>query len=248
MTTSNLNKAIPDAVARLRPLKKHGLYDPAFEHDACGVGLVADIRGSRSHDMIEKALEVLENLTHRGARGADPETGDGAGILIQLPHEFMADAAAVKGIELPEAGRYGVAMVFFPEDESLRAACEEIFERCVAEEGLEFLGWRDVPQRPERIGTLARTVKPVIRQAFMGAPDGDSGERLDSDTLERKLYITRKCIENALSERRAALDAPSADEMDRFYVCSMSARTIVYKGLLISEQLREFTRTLATSG
>ncbi|MCH7734333.1 MAG: glutamate synthase large subunit [Chloroflexi bacterium] len=240
MTASKLNKTIPDAVARLRPLKKHGLYDPAYEHDACGVGLVADIRGSRSHDMIDKALEVLENLTHRGARGADPETGDGAGILIQLPHEFMADAAAAEGIRLPEAGRYGVAMVFFPEDESLRAACEEVFERCVVGEGLEFLGWRDVPQRPERIGTLAQTVKPVIRQAFIGTPDGDAKEVLDSNALERKLYIARKCIENTLSERRAALDALAADELDRFYVCSMSARTVVYKGLLIAEQLREF--------
>ncbi len=235
MTDRNINKSIPVAVAKLRPLKKHGLYDPAFEHDACGVGLVADIRGARSHEMIDKALEVLDNLTHRGARGADPNTGDGAGILIQMPHDFMAGVASEQGIELPKSGHYGIAMVFLPVDEPLRAECEKIFERCVAEEGLKFLGWRDVPQMPERIGTLAAMVKPVIRQAFI--IPSESGEALDSDALERKLYITRKCIENGVSD---ATTEANADEMDKFYVCSMSARTIVYKGLLISEQLREF--------
>ena len=242
MISSNNRSRIPEAVAKLRPLEKHGLYDPAYEHDACGVGRVADIRGSRSHEMVDKALEVLGNLTHRGARGADPDTGDGAGILIQLPHEFMKDAAQSQGIVLPEVGRYGVAMVFFPEDEPLLAVCEEIFEQAVAEEGLKFLGWRDVPLRPDRIGTLARAVQPVIRQAFIGAQNSEAD--FDSNAFERKLYIARKCVESRVTARREELYAENAqrqaDELDRFYVCSMSARTVVYKGLLIAEQLREF--------
>ena len=170
--------------------------------------------------------------------------GNGIALKVMLltPSFRNMDAALEEGIQLPEAGRYGVAMVFLPEDEPLRAACEEIFERCVAEESLEFLGWRDVPQKPESIGTLARVVKPVIRQAFIGSPD--SGAGFDSNAFERKLYIARKCIESSVTARRAELHAQEyqeqADELDRFYVCSMSARTVVYKGLLIAEQLREF--------
>ena len=216
-----------------RPAKQ-GLYDPRFEHDACGVGLVANVDGSRTHQVIEQGLEVLINLGHRGASGADPETGDGAGVLLQLPHEFFVGECARLGIELPERGSYGVGMVFLPREPSDQAACESAIERVVQDEGLRFLGWRDVHVSPEAIGTLAARVRPTIRQFFV-APASGSQDRLP---LELRLYVVRAQIGKAVS----ALGLPDSDD---FYVCSLSSNRVVYKGLIMARQIRDFYQDLS---
>ena len=149
-------------------LSTDGLYDPSFEHEACGVGLVANIRGVKSHGVINQGLEVLINLGHRGAAGADPETGDGAGIMMQMPHEFIASEFGRLGVRVPDAGSYGIGMTFLPQDSEERARCEAAVEQIVEEEGQELLGWRDVPVSPDKIGTLAARVMPVIRQFMVG--------------------------------------------------------------------------------
>src|SRR5687768_12961326 len=144
--------------------ERQGLYDPEFEKDGCGIGFVADLKGRKSHTIVQQGLEVLDNLAHRGAQGCDPCTGDGAGILFQVPHEFLRRAAAEVKIILPKAGAYGVGMVFLPQNPEWRRRCEAAFEHVVAEEGLELLGWRDVPVNSESIGAQARRTEPVIRQ------------------------------------------------------------------------------------
>ena len=163
MHTSDLHLGIPQS---------QGLYRPSNEHDACGMGLVASIRGEKSHEIIRKGLEVLINLTHRGAAGCDPETGDGAGILIQIPHAFFARECGELGIQLPDAGAYGVAMVFLPVDRHSRLQCEGVFERIAQEEGLTVLGWRDTPVNGDAIGREARASQPYIEQFFVGRPEG----------------------------------------------------------------------------
>jgi glutamate synthase (NADPH) large chain len=164
----------------LRIPHPQGLYHQRNEHDACGMGLVASIRGDKSHEIIRKGLEVLINLTHRGAAGCDPETGDGAGILIQVPHVFFARECGELGMRLPEPGAYGVAMVFLPVEKHSRLQCEGIFERIAQEEGLTVLGWRDTPVNGDAIGREARASQPYIEQFFVGRPKG-----LDEDGFER---------------------------------------------------------------
>ncbi len=171
-----------------------GLYHPQYEHDACGMGLVASIRGEKSHDIIRKGLEVLLNLTHRGAAGCDPETGDGAGILIQIPHVFFARECGELGMQLPEEGAYGVAMCFLPVDKHSRLQCEGVFERISASEGLKVIGWRDTPLNVDAIGREARATQPYIEQFFVGRPEG-----LDEDRFERLLYKVRRRIENEIA-------------------------------------------------
>ena len=151
----------------LRTHKPQGLYHPSNEHDACGMGLVASIKGEKSHEIIRKGLEVLINLTHRGAAGCDPETGDGAGILIQIPHEFFVQECGELGIALPEPGAYGVAMCFLPVEKHSRLQCEGVFERIVQEEGLTVLGWRDTPLNGDAVGREARASQPYIQQMFV---------------------------------------------------------------------------------
>ena len=209
--------------------KKQGLYDPAHEHDACGVGFVVNIKGERSHDIVAKGLQVLDNLTHRGACGCDPRTGDGAGILIQIPHEFFANEAARLGFKLPAAGEYGVGQVFLPLDAVKRRECEDAFERIVNEEGQQILGWRDVPVVEAACGDIARRGMPAIRQVFIARSADVNG----AEALERKLYVIRK---------RAMTEAEKLGLFDPelFYFCSLSALTVVYKGQLISTQLPEF--------
>ncbi len=214
-------------------LTKQGLYDPRFERDACGVGLVASVKGSRSHEIVTMGLQVLRNLGHRGACGADPETGDGAGVLMQMPHEFFAREAESLGFKLPEAGDYGVGMVFLPQDAGERDECERKIERIVDDEGLRLLGWRDVPVSPDAIGRMARAVMPVIRQFFVARPDGIAA----GHAFAIELYLARRRIENSLA--RAGL----ADS-GHFYVCSMSDRQIVYKGLVMAHQLESFFHDL----
>ena len=167
---------------------RQGLYDPAHEHDACGVGFVVNIKGVRSHDILQKGLEVLDNLTHRGACGCDPRTGDGAGVLMQIPHEFLAREAAQLGFTLPAPGEYGVGLVFLPLDPERRKAAEAVVERVVREEGQRLLGWRTVPMVESACGDIARLGLPAMRQVFIGRGEGIA----DAEALERKLYVIRK--------------------------------------------------------
>jgi len=217
----------------LRIPRPQGLYHPRNEHDACGMGLVASIRGEKSHDIIRKGLEVLINLTHRGAAGCDPETGDGAGILIQIPHVFFARECGELGMPLPEPGAYGVAMCFLPVDKHSRLQCEGVIERIAQEEGLTVIGWRDTPVNGIAIGREARASQPYIEQLFLGRPAG-----LDEDAFERLLYKVRRRTENEIS-------ASEIDGKDFFYVPSLSCRTIVYKGLMLAPQIEKFYFELA---
>jgi len=166
---------------------KQGLYDPANEHDACGVGFVVNIRGEQTHQIVRSGLEILVNLTHRGACGCDPLTGDGAGILTQIPHDFFVAKAAELGIQLPALGQYGIGTVFLPRDETERQHCENRLEAMIAEEGQQLLGWRDVPIDNNVLGRTARDVEPVIRQIFIAR-----GPETAADMLEWKLYVIRK--------------------------------------------------------
>jgi glutamate synthase (NADPH/NADH) large chain/glutamate synthase (ferredoxin) len=204
-----------------QPPEAVGLYDPSFEHDACGVGMVARLDNRPTHEVVRRALTALENLEHRGATGADPCTGDGAGILMQMPDELLR---AVAGFELPPAGRYGVLMCFLPTDADARARLEGLLERTVRDEGQELLGWRDVPVDETQTGEVAAACRPVIRQLFVGAGPAQSE---DQDAFERKLYVIRRVCE---------LNAPERG----LYVTSSSSRTINYKGMLISYQLAPF--------
>ena len=173
---------------------EQGLYSPAHEHDACGMGFVVNVRGHKSHDIIKQALQVLVNLAHRGACGCDPETGDGAGILIQIPHAFFTRECQSLGFTLPAPGRYGVGMVFLPVTRQARMQTEGIVETVVAEEGLRVLGWRDTPVDQSAIGRIARGSQPYIEQFFVGCP-ADMSE----DAFERKLYVVRKRAEAAVA-------------------------------------------------
>jgi len=182
---------------------KQGLYDPRYEHDSCGVGFVVDLKNRQSHDIVRDALQILNNLEHRGACGCEKNTGDGAGILVQMPHAFLQKECARLGITLPAPGQYGVGMVFLPTDERGRQICERAFERVVCEEGQTVLGWRTVPVDASPLGATARDSMPIIRQIFIGR------ERSLTDDLafERKLYIIRRRIENLLQPSPFGPDA-----------------------------------------
>ncbi len=219
-----------DTMNQLPPAQ--GLYDPAHEHDACGIGFVANINGQASHDIVLKGLEILVNLAHRGACGCDSETGDGAGILIQIPHAFFAREAPANGFTLPPAGQYGVAMCFLPVELQQRLTCEGMLEKICREEGVAVLGWRDTPVEVDAIGRVARASQPYIQQFFVSRPEG-----LNDDEFERKLYVIRKRMEKLMSE---------SDLRDKsfFYIPSFSSRTIIYKGLLLAQQIGEFYNEL----
>jgi glutamate synthase (ferredoxin) len=205
-----------------------GLYDPAQEHDACGVGFVVNIEGRKSHEVIRWGLEILVNLSHRGACGCDPLTGDGCGILTQMPHEFLQPVVAELGIELPPRGEYGAGAVFLPRDEVQRQFCQQRFEQIIAEEGQRLLGWRDVPVDNRVLGWLARDVEPVIRQIFIAR-----GADTPADMLEWKLYVIRKRIERVVRTSRLS-------ERKFFYMPSLSTRVLVYKGLMLPDQTEGF--------
>ena len=214
--------------------ESQGLYHPANEHDNCGVGFVAHIKGVKSHDIIKNGLLILNNLTHRGAVGADALMGDGAGVLIQIPDELYREEMALLGITLPPAGEYGVGMVFLPKESASRLACQEQIERAVRAEGQIVLGWRDVPvDHVMPMSPYVKTKEPVIRQIFIGrGPDV-----MVTDALDRKLYIVR---------RRAwgAIQALHLKHGKEFYMPSMSARTVVYKGMLLAEQVGVYFKDL----
>ena len=211
---------------------EQGLYDPRNEHDACGIGFVVNINGEKSHEIIQKGLQILINLSHRGACGCDPETGDGAGILIQIPHQFFARECSQLGFTLPPPGTYGIGMVFLPVERQQRLLAEGILERIAREEGLTVLGWRDTPVEADAIGRIARASQPYIEQIFIRG-----GAALSQDELERKLYEVRKRTE-------AEIAASTMPEKHFFYIPSLSTRTIIYKGLLLANQIAEFYKEL----
>ncbi len=209
---------------------KQGLYDPQFEHDSCGVGFVVNIKGRKSHSIIQQSLRILMNLDHRGACGCEYNTGDGAGILIQPPHDFLKLVSREARVTLPSAGEYGVGMMFMPHDGAQRAECEKIFAEIVAEEGQTVLGWRTVPTSNVTLGATARASEPMMRQVFIGR-----GSKLpDELAFERKLYVIRRRAENAIRY------SGKVEGGDFFYVSSLSTRTMVYKGMLLTEQLGQY--------
>ena len=213
------------------PADQHhqGLYRPEFEHDACGIGALANLHGQKSHQILDDALSVLVNLEHRGGTGLEKNTGDGAGILFQVPHHFFRKEAQKCGQILPAEGDYGVAMLFFPQDECGVEDARRVFEEGCAEAGVPLLFWRRVPVDPHDLGETARACMPTILQAFLGRPKGVEA----GDDFERRLYVCRRTV-----EKRA--DAEYSLKGKIFYVCSMSSRTVVYKGMLVATQMRRF--------
>ncbi|MBI5396580.1 MAG: glutamate synthase large subunit [Verrucomicrobia bacterium] len=213
--------------------KAQGLYDPRYEHDACGVGFVVNIKGRRSNKIVRDALTALVNLRHRGACGCEHNTGDGAGILMQTPHEFLKKAARAAKIALPGHAEYGVGQIFLSQDEGERRECEKVFEQIVVEEGQAVLGWRTVPTRDATLGATAKAAEPFVRQVFIGR----SSKLGDDAAFERKLYIIRKRAEHVIRYGRGAKTVAGGGH---FYVCSLSCKTLIYKGMLMSEQVEEF--------
>lgn len=208
---------------------KQGLYDPQFEKDACGMGFVAHIKGKPSHDIVSNALTMLFNMEHRGGQGSEPNSGDGAGIMLQIPHRFFAGEAAKLGFELPEPGHYGVGMIFLSHNEQIRASHEALLSEIIAEEGQQVLGYRDVPTFDEMLGKTAKAAKPYVRQVFIGRSEGIK----DDLSFERKLYVIRKRAE-------LAIRYGGAEEGESFYVPSLSCKKIVYKGMLTTVQVGQF--------
>ncbi|GAA4324894.1 glutamate synthase-related protein [Pigmentiphaga soli] len=229
-----VHTAVVDA-SRIGLPAAQGLYDPRNEHDACGVGFVAHIKGKKSHSIIQQGLKILENIDHRGAVGADPLMGDGAGIMIQIPDAYYREEMAAQGVELPAPGEYGVAMVFLPQEIASRLACEQELERAVRAEGQVVLGWRDVPIDTEMpMSPAVKKVEPVIRQLFIGR----GGDVMVPDALERKLYVIRKMASHAIQSMQLK-------HGKEYFVPSISSRTVVYKGLLLADQVGRYYRDLA---
>ncbi len=208
-----------------------GLYNSAYERDACGIGFVAHIKGDASHAIIQRGLEVLHRMTHRGAESADNKTGDGSGVMLQLPHAFYHDE--VRG--LPDPGRYGMGVVFLPRDADEAATCMRAFERFIDQEGLRLVAWRDVPVQSDVLGDIARAAEPTVKQVFVAG-----GPELDQAALERKLYVVRKQVERAIRES-------SLRQAHQFYVTHLSTRTVVYKGMLMPEQIKRYYPELSDS-
>ena len=219
VSNSSLQENLEVSVQHGLPVQQ-GLYDPRQERDACGVGFVAHIKGKQSHGMVMQGLQILENLTHRGAVGADPLAGDGAGILIQIPDKFLRDELGWGKIHLPEAGEYGVGMIFLPRDKAAREACEKIIAKKIAAEGQTLIGWRDVPVDSSGLGASVKAAEPVVRQVFIGC-----GKKIkDQDGFERKLFVIRKTVEHAVR----ALDKAQGEG---FYIPSLSSRTVDLEGM-----------------
>jgi glutamate synthase (ferredoxin) len=209
---------------RTTPPQAQGLYDPRFEHDACGVGFVVNIKGQRSHAVVQRGLQVLINLQHRGACGCEANTGDGAGILIQPPDRFLRKVANALGIGLPPAGQYGVGNVFLPRNSGERDQVRRLIEQTIAEEGQRLLGWRPVPTTDRVLGPSAAATMPVIDQLFVGSADDATAVASDPMRFERKLYVIRKRVEHAA-------DTLGLTERSMFYIPNLSSKTLIYKGM-----------------
>jgi glutamate synthase (NADPH/NADH) large chain len=220
-------------MAKKSNIEKQGLYNPSNEHDACGVGFVANIHGKKSHEIVEQGLTILDNLTHRGATGYDPKLGDGAGLLSQIPHEFFVAEANKVGFKLPEFGHYGIGMLFLPQNDTLRNEVETLIEKIVEEEGQSTLGWRNVPVDNSDIADAAKDVEPVIKQIFIHRSD----ECEKQAAFERKLFVIRKRIEIAVNKS-------NLEDSAKFYIPSMSSRTIVYKGMLLAAEVGVYFKDL----
>ena len=208
---------------------RQGLYDPRHEHDACGVGFIVHIKGHKSHEIVSQGLELLKNLTHRGAVGADPYAGDGAGILIQMPDTFLRAECAKQNLTLPLEGNYAVGMVFLPSDASNRDTCITLLTDIIKQEKAVLLGWRDVPVNNDGLGETAKQVEPNIKQIFIGFGE----DCADQDAFERKLFVIRKQVENAVRDL-------NLDHGHSFYIPSLSSRTLVYKGMLLANQVGSY--------
>ena len=220
--------------AEQQHLQQQGLYDPSNEHDACGVGFVAHIKGEKSHAIVQQGLKILENLDHRGAVGADKLMGDGAGILIQLPDALYREEMAAQGITLPPPGEYGVGMIFMPKEHASRLACEQEMERAIADEGQVLLGWRDVPVNKDMpMSPTVREKEPILRQVFIGR----GNDVIVQDALERKLYVIRKTASGHIQSLKLK-------HSKEYYVVSMSSRTVIYKGLLLADQVGTYYKDL----
>ena len=206
------------------PVGRVGLYRPEFEHDACGVGFVCDAKNHARHDIVTDGAQLLNNLIHRGAAGADPTTGDGAGILIQLPHELFSKTASC---ELPEPGRYGVGMCFLPQGEVERNKVRQVLEEKLRDAGLSVLCWREVPVDSAILNDFVRTYEPVMEQVFVSCP-----EDMTQDMFELKLYLVRRWVSQEAKRQKIATDDPAG-----YYIPSMSSRTIVYKGMFLADQI-----------
>lgn len=220
-----------DTIVQAR--QKRGMYDPSFEHDACGMGFVADVKGRKSRSLIDIGLEVLKNMEHRGAVGADPETGDGTGILIQMPDAFFRKVTPANNISLPPEGRYGVGVMFLPQDPIVRKAVENIIEKIVIDEDQKFLGWRDVPVETSAPGKGAQATQPFIRQCFLGA----NKKIKTQDEFERKLYLIRRIIDQRVRAEQKL-------DRSKYYVPSFSSRVLIYKGMLLGHQLEKYYHDL----
>ncbi|MDP3041851.1 MAG: glutamate synthase large subunit [Candidatus Omnitrophota bacterium] len=214
--------------------EKQGLYDPQFEHDSCGVGFVCNIKGKKSYEIVKQGLEVLRRLSHRGATGADPKTGDGAGILIQFPHDLFVSVGKKENIDLPRQGEYASGLVFLPQDAMERKFCKKIFEKVIQDQAQAFLGWRSVPVDNSDIGQSAKDSQPVIEQVFIGQKTENRKQKTEKNlTFERKLYVIRKQVENIIR-------ASKIKQKTFFYIPSLSSRTFIYKGLLMPHQVENF--------
>lgn len=215
-------------------MSRDGMYHPSFEHDACGIGFVVNLNGASSHTIVRQGIQVLENLVHRGACGCDPETGDGAGMLVRLPHRFFQEQSATLEFDLPDFGDYGVGMIFLPKADAAGKTCKQIIEKAISDEGHTFLAWREVPCDSSAIGSLARSNEPRIEQVFLKRGEGVA----DADAFERRLYLLRKVIERRVREA-------NLENGGEFYIPSLSARTIVYKGLMLAQQMTRYYHDLS---
>ena len=214
--------------------KKNGLYNPQYEHDACGIGFVVNIKNKKSHFIIEKGLDLLENLEHRGATGVDKNSGDGAGVQIQIPHEFLLSECSKLNISLNSPGKYGVGMFFLPSKANARQEIKNLFSNCAEECNIDILGWRDVPVNNESLGLASTSTEPKIEQVFVESQDNT----IDQDTLERKLYVLRKYSEKVIKDT-------NLEQKNYYYPCSLSTRTVIYKGMLTTKQVRLYFTDLS---
>ncbi|MBX2844951.1 MAG: glutamate synthase subunit alpha, partial [Saprospiraceae bacterium] len=207
--------------------KKQGLYLPQFEHDNCGAGFIASLKNERTHDIIHKSLNILCNLEHRGAVSSDGKTGDGAGILIELPHKFFKQSCGT--LQLPQPGNYAVAMVFLPKKDNQRQFCIDTFEGFIIEQGLIINGWRNVPVNPDVLGRIATETQPEVMQLFVSKPNSSMGDL----EFRTKVFIARKLTENKITQSKLS-------ERKNFYVASFSTNTIIYKGLLMPQDISAY--------